>query len=119
VYTHGYRLTAVATRLDAQEEAADLVTRRVEQIQDGLAAWLTGTVRGQVLTALLFLVLFAAHFWLTLTLLLLVGVVWLVAGQAAAWFRRDARRAGRRVEARLAAMRESMSLMRLVKAYLM
>src|SRR5581483_9760727 len=50
---------------------------------------------------------------------LLVGVVWLVAGQAAAWFRRDARRAGRRVEARLAAMRESMSLMQLVKAYLM
>ncbi|HET6572963.1 MAG TPA: ABC transporter ATP-binding protein [Fimbriiglobus sp.] len=119
LYTHGSRLTAVAVRPDAQEEAGDLVTRRVEQVQDGLAAWLTGSVRWMVVTVLLLLVLLVVHFWLTLCLLLLAGVVWLVVGQAAAWFRRDARLAARRSEARLGTMRESMSLMQLVKAYLM
>jgi ATP-binding cassette, subfamily B, bacterial len=119
VYTHGYRLTSLAVRPDAQEEAGDLVTRRVEQIQEGLAAWLTGSVRGMVVTVLLLAVLLVVHFWLTLSLLLLAGVVWLVAGQAAAWFRRDARLAARRADARLEMMRESMSLVQLVKAYLM
>jgi ABC-type multidrug transport system fused ATPase/permease subunit len=119
LYTHAYRLTSVAVRPDAQEEAGDLVTRRVEQVQDGLAAWLTSSVRGLVVTVLLLIVLLAVHFWLALSLLLLAGVVWLVAGQAAAWFRRDARVAARRAEARLGMMRESMSLMQLVKAYLM
>src|SRR5581483_6510563 len=119
LYTHAYRLTAVAVRPDAREEAGDLVTRRVEQIQDGLAAWLTGSVRGQVTTVLLLVVLLVVHFWLTLSLLLLAGVVWLVAGQAAAWFRRDARVAARRAEARLGMMRESMAQALLVKSYLM
>lgn len=119
VYTHGYRLTSLAVRPDAREEAGDLVTRRVEQIQDGLAAWLTGSVRGMVVTVLLLVVLLVVHFWLTLSLLLLAGVVWIVVGQAAAWFRRDARLATRRAAARLGMMRESMSMMQLVKAYLM
>ena len=119
VYTHGYRLNSLAVRPDAREEAGDLVTRRVEQIQDGLAAWLTGSVRGMVVTVLLLVVLLVVHFWLTLSLLLLAGVVWMVVGQAAAWFRRDARLATRRAAARLGMMRESMSMMQLVKAYLM
>ena len=119
VYTHGYRLTAVAVRPEAREEAGDLATRRVEQIQDGLAAWLTGSVRGMVVTILLLVILLVVHFWLTLSLLILAGVVWLVAGQVAAWFRRDARLAGRRADARLGMMRESMSQMQLVKSYLM
>lgn len=119
LYTHGFRLSALAVRPDAQEEAGDLITRRIEQIHDGLTAWLTAGVRAPVLTVLLLIVLFAVHFWLTLCLLLLAAMVWLVAGQAATWFRRDARHAERRVEARLAQMRESMSLLQLVKAYLM
>lgn len=119
LYTHAQRLTAVAVRPDAQEEAGLLVTRRVEQIQEGLTAWLTGTVRWQVLTVLLVLVLLSVHFWFGLSLLLVAGVVWLVVGQAAAWFRRDARLANRRADARLGLMRESISLMHLVKAYLM
>jgi ABC-type multidrug transport system fused ATPase/permease subunit len=119
VYTHGYRLSSLAVRPEAREEAGDLVTRRVEQIQDGMASWLTGSVRGMVITVLLLVLLLVVHFWLTLSLLLLAGVVWLVVGQAAAWFRRDARLAARRAEARLGMMRESMSLMQLVRAYLM
>jgi ATP-binding cassette subfamily B protein len=119
LYSHSYRLTSVAVRPDAREEAADLLTRRVEQIQEGLAAWLTGSVRGMVITILLLLVLLAVHFWLTLSLLLLAGAVWLVVGQVAAWFRRDARRAARRIEARLGTVRESVTLALLVKSYLM
>lgn len=119
LYTHGFRIPALAVRTDAQEEAGDLITRRVEQIHDGLAAWLTTATRVPVLVVLVLVVLFAVHFWLTLCLLLLAAMVWLVAGQAASWFRRDVRHAERRVEARLAQMRESMSLLQLVKAYLM
>ncbi len=119
VYTHATRLTSVAVRPDAQEEAADIVTRRVEQTQDGLAAWLTGIVRGTVVTVLLLAILLVVHFWLTLSLLLLAGVVWLVVGQMAAWFRRDARVAARRAESRLGMMRESMMLMQMIKSYLM
>ncbi len=108
LYTHGFRLSALAVRSDAQEEAGDLITRRVEQIHDGLAEWLTTGVRAPVLTVLILAVLFAVHFWLTVCLLLLAAIVWLIAGQTATWFRRDARHAERRVEARLAEMHESM-----------
>jgi ABC-type multidrug transport system fused ATPase/permease subunit len=119
VFTHGYRLTSVVVHPEAREEAGVLVTNRIEQIQDGLVAWLTGSVRGMVATVLILLVLLVVHFWLSLSLLILAGVVWLVVGQIAAWFRRDARLASRRTEARLGMMRESMSLMQLIKAYLM
>ena len=39
---------SLAVRPDGPDEAGDLFTRQVEQIQDGLAAWLTGSVRGPV-----------------------------------------------------------------------
>lgn len=119
LYTHAYRLTSVSIRPDAQDEAAELVTRRVEQVQDGLQAYLTGAFRGPLLVGLLLAVVFSSHLWLSLSFLLLAALIWLVAGQAAAWYRRDARIAGRRADARLATMRETMSVMRMVKAYLM
>jgi ABC-type multidrug transport system fused ATPase/permease subunit len=119
IYKHGYRLGALAVKPDAQDEAADLITRRVEQVQDGLHAHLIGVPRAAVLTGLLTVLLLLGHFWLTVALLVLAVVVWLLAGQAAAWYRRDARLADRRAAARLGMMRESFSVMPLVKAYLM
>ena len=119
LYTHSYRISAVSIRPEAQDEAAELVTRRVEQVQDGLQAHLTGAFRGPVLIALLLIVSFSSHLWLSLSFVVLAAVLWLVAGQAAAWYRRDARIAGRRADARLATMRETISVMYLVKAYLM
>ena len=119
IFSHGYRVAAVAIRPDSQEEAGLVVTRRVEQIQDGLYSWLTTAVRGPVLIVLLLMLLLSVHIWLSLSLLLLAGVVWIVAGQAAAWYRRDAQLAARRVEARLSMMRESLSTVQLAKAYLM
>lgn len=119
VFGHSFRLANVATHQDAQDEAGELLARRAEQVREGLAADLTGGVRGPVTVVLLAAVLLAVHPWLAAALLLLAAVVWLVAGQAAAYFRRDARRAGRRAEVRLGQMTESMQVMQLVKAYLM
>ena len=119
VYTHAQRLSAVAIRPDLQSEAGEIVTRRVDQIQEGLVASLSGAVRGPVIVLLLTVFLFAEHFKLTVVLVALSLIVWLLAGQAATWFRRDARLAGRRAEARLGMMRESLSRMQLAKAYLM
>ncbi|OWK47465.1 Lipid A export ATP-binding/permease protein MsbA [Fimbriiglobus ruber] len=119
IHMHGYRLAAVAVRPEARDEAGELITRRVEQVRDGLQAYLTAGIRGPVLTVLLLAILLLTHLWLTVCLLALAAAVWLVAGQAAVWFRRDARRAERRTEARLGMMRESLSQVQLVKAYLM
>ena len=119
VYTHGFRLSSLAVQAEAQNEAGELVTHRVDRIQDGMLAHLTSATRGPVVIGLLLVLLFAVHFWLTLSLLLLAMIVWLVAGQTAAYFRRDARLASRRADARLEMMRESMSIAQLVKAYLM
>jgi ATP-binding cassette, subfamily B, bacterial len=64
-------------------------------------------------------ILLAGNFWLSAALLCAGVIVWLIAGQAAARFRRDARISGRRVEARLGMMKESLSSMTVSKAYLM
>lgn len=119
VYTHAQRLSAVAIRPDLQSEAGEIVTRKIDQVQDGVIASLTGAIRGPVIVVLLTILLFSAHFWLTVVLVALSLIVWLVAGQAATWFRRDARVASRRAEARLGMIRESLSRMQLAKAYLM
>ncbi len=119
VYTHGQRLSAVAIRPDAQAEAGELVSRKVDEVQDGLLAALTVGVRSPVTAALAFAVLASSHGWVTLALVALTALVWLVAGSAVAWFRRDARVAARRVEARLGLIQESMTGLQLAKSYLM
>jgi ABC-type multidrug transport system fused ATPase/permease subunit len=85
IYNHAYRLSAVAVKPEAQAEVADLVTRRVEQVHEGLYLWLTASARRPVLIALLLVFLFSVQPWLTLCLVLLATTVWLVAGQLAAW----------------------------------
>lgn len=119
LYTHGQRLSAVAVRPDAQAEAGELVSRRVDDVQDGMTASLGGAVRTPLVVVLVVALLVATHFWLTVVVLAVTGLVWLVAGSAAAWFRRDARVAGRRAEARLGMIRESIGGLQLAKAYLM
>ena len=119
IYTHGQRLSAVAIRPEAQAEAGELVSGRVDAVQDGLEASQSTLVRAPVVAALATLVLLSSHGWLTVSLLALTGLTWLVAGSAAAYFRRDARHAARRVESRLGLIRESMGGLQLAKAYLM
>ena len=119
VYNHSQRLSSVAFRRNEQEQVGLLVSTRSDAIQDGLAASLTGGLRGPILIVLLTIVLVLVNTWLTIALLSAAFAVWLIAGQAAAYFRRDARISERRATARLSAMRESFSTMQLSKSYLM
>jgi len=119
LYTHAQRLSAVAVRADEQAHVGTLVAERVDRVQDGLAASLAGAVRGPVLAGCLLVLMLLGHVWLSVALVCAAATVWLVAGQAAAFFRRDVRLAERRAEARLAVMRESFATMTLSKAYLM
>ena len=118
IYTHSYRLGIVAVRPDAQSEAGDLLSRRVEQILDGYMAALTVQIRSPLLSVASFSVVLLVSPWTGLAALFLITATWMLAGQAAAYFRRDTRLAARRTEARLAVLRENLSLMQLVKSYL-
>ena len=119
VYTHGQRLSAVAIRSEAQAEAGELVSDRIDAIQEGLDAAQTVLIRTPLVAAFALLILLSSHGWLTISILALTALTWLLAGSAAAYFRRDARHAARRVEARLGMIRESMAGLQLAKSYLM
>lgn len=119
VYTHTHRIGAVALKKSAQDEAAELMIEKVAAIQEGTTAWLMHAARTPVLVGLVFATCILIHPWLALCLGMFGGLVWLVAGQSSAVFRRDGRIAARRAEARLAQMRESVSSLHLVKAYQM
>ncbi|MCZ2342818.1 MAG: ABC transporter ATP-binding protein/permease [Bacteroidales bacterium] len=119
VNTHSYRLSAVVIDPLAQMEAGKLISTRIEQIQEGLHSWMTQSFRWPTLLVAVMFVLFTTNIWLTIGMILVGGLVWLVMGQIAAWFRHDARMATRRAEARLALLQESMTMIQLVKGYLM
>lgn len=119
VYTHCYRLGTLATDADEQAEAGKLITDKIEAIQDGEIAARTTVPRVVTLLGVAVVVLLVVHLWVGLAVLFLGGLVWLIAGQSAAWFRRDARVAERRSAVQMAVMRESLRLMLLVKCYLM
>ena len=118
IYAHSYRLGVIAIRPDAQTEAGDLLARRVEQILDGYMAALTSQIRSPLLALGSLAVVLMVNLWVGLAGLFLIAATWMIAGQAAAYFRRDARLASRKTESRLAVLRENLSLMQLVKSYL-
>jgi len=119
LYSHSLRLAALAVNEEARTEAAEVLTRRTEQLQEAFVVRQTIGVRAPLLAVLAFCGVLLIHFWLGLTMLLLCGAGWLLIGQWAAWSRRDARQATRRGEVRMAVLRENMTLMRMIKAYLM
>lgn len=119
IFNHSQRLAAVAIKPEAQSEAGELITNHVERVTDGFIAWMGNVLRGPIKVALLVVVLFSVNIWVTIAMLFVGGLVWLLAGQAAAWYRRDARLAARRAESRLGLLKESLSVMQLIKAYLM
>ncbi len=119
ILTHSFRLAGLAIRRDAQAEAGDIISRKVEQLRDGWIARLTVGVRAPTLGLAAVAVLTVVNPWLALAVVCLVGAVWLVAGLSAVRFRRDARLYARRADARLAVMRENLTFMQVVKSYLM
>jgi ATP-binding cassette, subfamily B, bacterial len=119
VYNHCYRLGGLATNRDQQVEAGEVITDRVERMLDGWVASRTTLIRTWVLVLFAAVILVLVNPWVGLAVLFLGGLVWLVAGQSAAWFRRDARHAERVANARMGVLRESLQLMLMVKCYLM
>lgn len=119
LFTHSYRLTAVTVKEEAQQEAGELLSHRVEQIYDGFAAWMTTAIRSPILAIGAAIILILAHPMLALSLLSLGGLVWVVTGQVAAWYRRDARVAMKRFQSSLSLMQESLFMIQLMKGYLM
>ena len=119
IYQHCFRMNALATQPDEQSIAGELMTSHTENIQDGWIATRTTATRTLSLAILAIVLLLLANLWLGVAVLCLGGFVWLLAGQSAAWARRDARRAARRGNAQMGILRESLRLLLIVKCYLM
>jgi ATP-binding cassette subfamily B protein len=117
VYLHTSRLGSLAVRTGGPSEAVDLFTRQVDAVGEALYAWLTAAFRYPVLFALLLVLTLLVNVWLAVCFLVLAVLVWVIGGQVAAYFRREARLGSRQAEAQSALLRESMSLLRLVKCY--
>jgi ATP-binding cassette subfamily B protein len=119
VYHHTYRLGTLAFRALGPSEAVSVSTRHLEVVHDGLFTWLTVWVREPIKFCLVLVFALFVNFWLALAFLLFAVLVWIVGGQIAAYFRRLGRAASHRAAEQLVLIQESLTLMRLVKVYLM
>jgi ATP-binding cassette, subfamily B, bacterial len=119
VYHHTFRLGTLAFRSLGFSEAVGIFTRQLETVHEGLYVRLTVVCREPVKFVLLLAFALALNVWLALAFLLCALLVWLIGGQLAAYFRRQERAATRRAGEQLALLQESLTLMRLVKGYLM
>src|SRR5262249_51822402 len=91
VYHHTYRLGTLAFRALGPSEAVGVFTRHLEAVHGALYPWLTVVFREPVKFGLVLLFALLVNFWLALAFLLAALLVWLVGGQAAAYFRRQGR----------------------------
>lgn len=119
LYFHTYRLGSLAVRTVGPAEAIDLFTTKVEDIGAAVYAWLTAAFRHPLKLILLIALILLVNFWLAASFILLALLVWVIGGQIAAHFRREARAGARQSEASLGLLRESIGLMRLVKCFQM
>ncbi len=119
VYFHSFRLGSLTMQTIGTAEAANLLTRRVEEVGDAIHARLVTAFRYPLAVVLLITLILLVNFWLAVSFLALAGLVWLIGGQIAAHFRRDARLGERQASAALALLKESMGLFRLVKCFQM
>jgi ATP-binding cassette subfamily B protein len=119
VYHHTFRLGTLAFRALGPTEAVTIFTRHVEAVHDALYTRLTTWFREPVKFVLLLAFALVVQFWLALAFLLFAAIVWVVGGQATAYYRRQGRLATNQASERLTVMRESLMMMRLVKCYIM
>lgn len=119
IFSHANRLNQVVVRRQTMLDVADLFTAKLETVADGLRASLLQGWRLPVVLAAVLLILVSVNVGVALCFLFVAAVVWFAIGQFAAHFSRDGRLAARRAEARLSQMRESVSILQLVKCYLM
>lgn len=119
VYHHTFRLSTLAFRPTGPNEAVSVFARHLEAVDIALFTRLTVVFREPVKVVLLVAFALLVHFWLGLAFLLFSLLVWLVGGYVAVSFRARGRRAMRRAAEQLALIQESLTLMRMVKIYLM
>lgn len=117
IYLHTYRLGSLALRIAGTEEPEQLFLRQAEVAAQGIASGATLPWRAlpQMIGLLLLIVL--VHWWLGISFIVLAGLVWLVGGQLAAYYRREARQGYRQLQPILALLLESLRIVRLVKCY--
>jgi ABC-type multidrug transport system fused ATPase/permease subunit len=119
IYLHTYRLGSLTVRTGGSGEPAQLFTKHAEAVGDAVHGSLTTTFRSPIMVLGLLVLILLVNFWLAVSCLLLASLVWLVTGQIAAHFRREARLGSRQGESSLALLAESLGLLRLVKCYQM
>ena len=119
IYLHTYRLGSLAVRTVGPAEAQQLFTRQSEAVGSAIHASLTATYRCPILVIGLLVLIFVLNFWLAVSFILLAALVWLIAGQVAAHFRRESRLGSRLVNSSLAHLVESLGLLYLVKCFQM
>lgn len=119
IYLHTYRLGSLAVRAVGTAEAAHLFTRQADTVGAAVHARLRTAYRAPILVVGLLVLILVLHFWLAVSFLLLAALVWLIAGQLAAHFRREARLGSRYAESTLGLLVESLGLLYLVKCYQM
>jgi ABC-type multidrug transport system fused ATPase/permease subunit len=119
VYLHTYRLGPLAVRTVGSAEAVHLFTKQTDLVGAAENASLRTSYRCPILVFGILAFILILHFWLAISFLLLAALVWLVIGQIAAHFRREARLGSRSGESSLALLVESIGLLHLVKCYQM
>jgi ATP-binding cassette subfamily B protein len=119
LYHHTYRLGTLTIQSTGPSRAAALFHRHVDAVADAVHEQLSSQFFGPTEIVFLFAFALMIHFWLAVAFLLMSLIVLLVGGQMAASFRRTARLADRRAEARMSLLQESITMMRLVKGQVM
>jgi ABC-type multidrug transport system fused ATPase/permease subunit len=119
IYIHTSRLGSLAIRTAGPDEPAQLFTKQTEAVGAAVHASLTTAYRSPILVFGLLILILLVNFWLAVSFLLLAGLVWLIGGQIAAHYRREARLGSRQVESTLALLVETLGLVRLVKFFQM
>ena len=119
IYLQAFRLGSVAVSPEARAEAANILTERVDVVREEIESSSRTRIRNGIIVVGAMLVLVLVNPLVALVVLCSTAALWLVVGQIAAWFRRDARHAARAAEATRVRLTESVERMGLTKAYLM
>jgi ATP-binding cassette, subfamily B, bacterial len=119
VYHHTFRLGTLAIRALGPSEAVSILTRHIEAVHDALYTWLTVVFYGPILFGVLLVFALLLNLPLALAFLTSAVLVWLAGAWIVGYFRRRSRAATHHAAERLTIIRESLMLMRLVKAYIM
>jgi ABC-type multidrug transport system fused ATPase/permease subunit len=119
LYHHANRLGSLTVVETGPSEALNIFTQSIEDVHAGVYAQLTTLIAEPVKFILLIAVALSIHLWLGFAFLCAALLIWIVGRQIATYFRRQGRLGARRAANQLALLQESVTMMRLIKGYLM